>query len=193
MFPLLESGQAYNCISQWKRAERMLCTCGARQLPPCYLEYCRGLRHNVRYFTNLKLPCYEEPQVTWKSHKYILLWTALVIPVFQSSQPRCQTCDRRDTPVVESLRKAGRSQRGLQACMWGSELWWSGHHQRSGLLLMCCLSEGQQWLPPPHPGSSQDQVAFVFQVESFPWSRPPQIQCCAVTWICSGFFYCDFI
>ena len=31
--------------------------------------------------------------------------------------------------------------------------WVEGHHQSSGFLLMCCLNNGQQWLPQFHPGS----------------------------------------
>ena len=36
----------------------------------------------------------------------------------------------------------------------GGELWWSSCCQESGLLLVCCLSKCQQWLSPPHPGST---------------------------------------
>ena len=67
-------------------------------------------------------------------------------------------------------------------CAWG-DLQFSGCHQRSGLLLLHCLSNlQQQWYASPLMLSPGTESHLCPTVKSSPSSWLPQIQSCSVMW-----------
>ena len=66
--------------------------------------------------------------------------SGLLCPLQLITSPSlCYPC-----PIVQAHHRAGGVHR-VSPHLSADELWWSGRHQRAGLLLMCCLNKHQQW------------------------------------------------
>ena len=107
--------------------------------------------------------CQPQTEVLTVSSAHCLCRCQQLFPLLCSDADSCASLLCPSQPItppkpLPPLPYYGVMLQGSQGCLdsqcaLGAELWWSGLHQRSGLFLMCCLSNCQQG-PLPHPGFS---------------------------------------